>query len=81
MIENNILIESNNSMKRDNNITNLKVKRGIGFENLVGNIVHNQKQVLGEREPRFKYFGEEENNHNLRYNNLQYKNKRNINED
>ena len=82
MIENNILIESNNSMKRDNNITNLRVKSGIGFENLVGKIVQNQKQVLGEREPRFKYFGEEENNHNLRYNNnFQYKNKRNINED
>lgn len=82
MLENSKLLESYNSMCKDDN--NIKIKRGLGFEDyLVNKIVNNQKEVLGERAPRFKNSDEFiDNNKNQRYNNhFQTKNRRIINEE
>lgn len=82
MLENSKLLESYNSMCKDDN--NIKIKRGLGFEDyLVNKIVNNQKEVLGERAPRFKNSDEFiDNNKNQRYNNnFQTQNIRIINEE
>ena len=82
MLENRKLLESYNSMCKDDN--NIKIKRGLGFEDyLVNKIVNNQKEVLGERAPRFKNPDEFiDNNKDQRYNNhFQTKNRRIINEE
>ena len=54
ILENSKLLNSYNHIKNEN-INNIKAKRNKGFEDyLVNKIVHNQKEVLGERIPRFK---------------------------
>ena len=83
IIENNGLIESYNNLNKDYNTNNIKSKRGLCFEDYFDKIVHNQKEVLGERAPRFKNSEEFlENNKSQRYNNyFQNKNKRSFNEE
>ena len=82
MLENRKLLESYNSMRKDDN--NIKIQSGLGFEDyLVNKIVNNQNEVLGERAPRFKNSDEFiDNNKSQRYNNhFQIRNKRIINEE
>ena len=82
MLENRKLLESYNSMCKDDN--NIKIQSGLGFEDyLVNKIVNNQNEVLGERAPRFKNSDEFiDNNKSQRYNNhFQIRNKRIINEE
>ena len=88
---------NNNNIEKEMNLNrNIKVEKNEGFEDyLLGKIVNNQKEVLGERAPRFyennnnnnKYLSKsvqnDDNNNfrmNNRYNNYHYR-KRIIEED